>query len=154
MNWFAPSSSLPLPPAGYNKPGPKPKPQWLKPPAGCKKPLPVPHTALLQHTQVRALAAAAGLATQRRADSQGICFLGRVKFSEFVAQHLSTWPGPLVDAEGGAVLGLHDGHWFYTPGQRGGIKLPAGPWCVVYSSVCGVLCVLPSLIHICRWRRT
>ncbi len=27
------------------------------------------------------------------------------------------------------VLGLHQGYWFYTVGQRGGIKLPGGPWC-------------------------
>lgn len=26
------------------------------------------------------------------------------------------------------VVGIHDGYWFYTVGQRGGIKLPGGPW--------------------------
>lgn len=28
------------------------------------------------------------------------------------------------------VVGVHDGYWFYTVGQRGGIKLPGGPWYV------------------------
>jgi hypothetical protein len=79
--------------------------------------------------QVRALAAAAGLATSGRKDSQGICFLGKVKFGEFVREHLGAWPGPLVDAESGAPVGVHEGFWFYTVGQRGGIKLPGGPWC-------------------------
>jgi tRNA-specific 2-thiouridylase len=26
------------------------------------------------------------------------------------------------------VVGVHEGYWFYTVGQRGGIKLPGGPW--------------------------
>ena len=34
--------------------------------------------------QVRALAAAADLPNKGRKDSQGICFLGKVKFSEFI----------------------------------------------------------------------
>ncbi|KAF6260585.1 tRNA-specific 2-thiouridylase [Scenedesmus sp. NREL 46B-D3] len=80
--------------------------------------------------QVRALAAAAGLATSGRKDSQGICFLGKVKFGEFVGQHLGQWPGPLVEEDSGQVVGVHDGYWFYTVGQRGGIKLPGGPWYV------------------------
>ncbi len=29
---------------------------------------------------------------------------------------------------GRRVLGVHAGFWFYTVGQRGGIKLPGGPW--------------------------
>ncbi|WIA12264.1 hypothetical protein OEZ85_012328 [Tetradesmus obliquus] len=80
--------------------------------------------------QVRALATAAGLATSGRKDSQGICFLGKVKFGEFVGQHLGQWPGPLVEEDSGQVVGVHKGYWFYTVGQRGGIKLPGGPWYV------------------------
>ena len=85
----------------------------------------------LDKPRVRALAAAAGLANSGRKDSQGICFLGKVKFGEFVREHLGTWRGPLVEAETGSVLGAHDGYWFYTVGQRGGIRLPGGPWYVV-----------------------
>jgi len=47
--------------------------------------------------EVRQLAAAAGLPNQARRDSQGICFLGKVRFEEFVHSHLGKWPGPLVD---------------------------------------------------------
>lgn len=54
---------------------------------------------------MRALAAAAGLATSGRKDSQGICFLGKVKFGEFVGQHLGQWPGPLVEEDSGQVRG-------------------------------------------------
>ncbi|KAL6760010.1 tRNA-specific 2-thiouridylase, partial [Haematococcus lacustris] len=87
----------------------------------------------LTKAQVRQLAAVAGLATQARKDSQGICFLGKVKFPEFVQEHLGVWPGLIVLARFGGqqVLGVHQGYWFYTLGQRGGIRLPGGPWYVV-----------------------
>ncbi|GIL55295.1 hypothetical protein Vafri_10858 [Volvox africanus] len=85
----------------------------------------------LTKSQVRKLAAAADLANKNRKDSQGICFLGKVKFHEFVREHLGEWPGPILEAETGQALGLHLGYWFYTVGQRGGIKLPGGPWYVV-----------------------
>lgn len=78
--------------------------------------------------EVRQLAAAAGLPTQSRRDSQGICFLGKVRFEEFVREQLGRWPGPLVEEESGRVLGFHDAYWFYTPGQRKGILLSGGPW--------------------------
>ncbi|KAG2448082.1 hypothetical protein HYH02_007107 [Chlamydomonas schloesseri] len=85
----------------------------------------------LTKSQVRKLAAAADLANKNRKDSQGICFLGKVRFSEFVKEHLGEWHGPLLEAESGRKLGTHAGYWFYTVGQRGGIKLPGGPWYVV-----------------------
>ncbi|GAX81421.1 hypothetical protein CEUSTIGMA_g8851.t1 [Chlamydomonas eustigma] len=85
----------------------------------------------LNKTQVRQLANIADLANKNRKDSQGICFLGKVKFHEFVHEHLGEWPGLLVEEETGTVIGSHAGYWFYTVGQRSGIKLPGGPWYVV-----------------------
>ena len=79
---------------------------------------------------MRELAAAGRLPTASRKDSQGICFLGKVKFSEFVAEHLGARPGPLVEAESGASVGAHRGFWFHTVGQRQGLGLPGGPWYV------------------------
>lgn len=79
---------------------------------------------------VRALAAAARLPNAARPDSQGVCFLGKVRFDEFVGAHLGSWPGPLIDADDGRVVGYHDGPWFFTPGQRRGVRLPGGPWYV------------------------
>jgi tRNA-specific 2-thiouridylase len=79
---------------------------------------------------VRALALAGRLPTAARKDSQGICFLGKVKFSEFVAQHLGDRPGDLVELETGAPVGRHRGFWFHTIGQRQGLGLPGGPWYV------------------------
>ena len=78
---------------------------------------------------MRRWAAAFGLPNQARPDSQGICFLGKVRFGDFVRRHLGTWPGAFLEAETGALVGYHEGFWFYTQGQRKGIHLSGGPWC-------------------------
>jgi tRNA (5-methylaminomethyl-2-thiouridylate)-methyltransferase len=79
---------------------------------------------------VRQLAQEANLPNKARKDSQGICFLGKVKFDEFIKEHLGEWPGPLVDEDTDTVVGYHGGYWFYTIGQRKGIHLSGGPWYV------------------------
>ena len=71
--------------------------------------------------EVRADAAAAGLAAATRAESQEACFLAGGDYRAFLArQGVADAPGPIVDT-GGAVIGRHDGLWRYTPGQRRGI---------------------------------
>ena len=78
--------------------------------------------------EVRRWAAELGLPNQARPDSQGICFLGKVRFADFLRRHLGTWPGAFLEAESGEVVGYHEGFWFYTLGQRKGIHLSGGPW--------------------------
>ncbi|GJN30440.1 hypothetical protein PR202_gb18748 [Eleusine coracana subsp. coracana] len=85
--------------------------------------------------EVRKLAAQMGLPNQGRKDSQGICFLGKVKFSEFVERHIGEMEGIILEAESGDYLGKHRGFWFYTIGQRQGLRLPGGPWYVVEKDV-------------------
>ncbi|KAK9818663.1 hypothetical protein WJX74_000884 [Apatococcus lobatus] len=89
----------------------------------------------LTKAQVRQLAAAADLPNQARRDSQGICFLGKLKFDEFVREHLGEWPGPLIDDDSGKVVGYHKGFWFHTVGQRRGINLSGGPWYVAHKDL-------------------
>jgi len=89
----------------------------------------------LTKAEVRAAAHALDLPTKDRKDSQGICFLGKVPFDEFVEEHLGEWPGPLVDEATGDVVGYHRGFWFFTVGQRKGIGLPGGPWFVCRKDV-------------------
>lgn len=84
----------------------------------------------LHKEQVRTLARTYNLPTKDRKDSQGICFLGKFKFRDFVAHHLGTQSGSFVEAETGRTLGSHHGHWFYTIGQRQDIRLGNGPWYV------------------------
>lgn len=81
--------------------------------------------------RVRAEAAGGGLPTRGRPDSQGICFLGRISYRDFVRRRLGELPGPIVERETGRLLGRHRGHHFFTVGQRQGLGLGDGPWYVV-----------------------
>ncbi|XP_068637640.1 uncharacterized protein [Aristolochia californica] len=85
--------------------------------------------------EVRRLATILDLPNKDRKDSQGICFLGKVRFSEFVAKHIGEREGILLEAETGDFLGKHRGFWFYTIGQRQGLGLPGGPWYVVAKDI-------------------
>lgn len=89
----------------------------------------------LAKPQVRELAHAYDLPNKDRKDSQGICFLGKIKFSEFIKHHLGEQPGDIVELETGNVLGQHKGFWFYTIGQRQGLGLAGGPWYVAAKDV-------------------
>ena len=76
----------------------------------------------LLKSEVRAKAAAAGLVTAEKKDSQGICFIGKVRMQDFLKEYLPEKPGPIVDLEG-RVLGEHRGLHNYTLGQRRGIRV-------------------------------
>src|SRR5579863_908839 len=89
----------------------------------------------LQKEEVRRLADDFNLPNKDRKDSQGICFLGKFKFSDFIRHHVGIQPGDLIDSETGAIMGKHNGFWFYTIGQRQGIRLGGGPWYVVAKDV-------------------
>jgi tRNA-uridine 2-sulfurtransferase len=76
--------------------------------------------------ETRAEAARAGLAAARRPESQEACFLGGDDYRAFLARRgVSTAEGPIVDTSG-KVLGRHDGHWRFTPGQRRGLGVSTG----------------------------
>ncbi|GMH00048.1 hypothetical protein Nepgr_001887 [Nepenthes gracilis] len=89
----------------------------------------------LPKDEVRKLAKKYNMPNKDRKDSQGICFLGKIKFSEFVARHIGEREGVILEAETGDFLGKHHGFWFYTIGQRQGLRLPGGPWYVVEKDV-------------------
>ncbi len=80
--------------------------------------------------EVRQYAIQNNLATAMRKDSQGICFLGKIAFSDFVKEHLGIKKGKFIEKETGKELGEHDGFYFYTIGQRRGININNGPWYV------------------------
>jgi tRNA-specific 2-thiouridylase len=85
----------------------------------------------LQKGEVRALAQKFGLPNAERKDSQGLCFLGKIRFDKFLEFHLGKKQGDLIDHETGKKMGEHEGFWYYTIGQRRGIHLSGGPWYVV-----------------------
>lgn len=81
--------------------------------------------------QVRELAQKFDLPNKERKDSQGLCFLGKISFKDFVKAHAGTKKGDFLVFETGEKVGEHEGTWFYTLGQRQGIGLSHGPWYVV-----------------------
>lgn len=84
----------------------------------------------LHKSQVRDMALRMELPTATRKDSQGICFLGKFKYEDFLEHYFGKEKGALVELETGEAVGEHNGHWFYTIGQRHGIRLSGGPWYV------------------------
>ena len=85
----------------------------------------------LPKARVREIAREMDLPTKDRPDSQGICFLGKIKYNDFVKFHLGEKSGEILEWESGKKLGQHHGFWFHTYGQRKGLKLHGGPWFVV-----------------------
>ncbi|MCJ8329866.1 MAG: tRNA 2-thiouridine(34) synthase MnmA [Lentisphaeria bacterium] len=85
----------------------------------------------LQKNAVRELAEQFDLPNKNRKDSQGICFLGKIKYPDFVKAHLGEKEGAIVDINNGKSIGTHNGFWFHTIGQRTGLGLGGGPWYVV-----------------------
>ena len=85
----------------------------------------------LHKREVRALAAKFELPAKNRKDSQGICFLGKIDYRNFVRFHLGEKSGAIIEKATGITKGEHQGYWFYTIGQRHGLRLGGGPWYVV-----------------------
>ncbi|NCU41143.1 MAG: tRNA 2-thiouridine(34) synthase MnmA [Candidatus Moranbacteria bacterium] len=84
-----------------------------------------------EKSEVRQKAKEKKLLTFDRPDSQGLCFLGKIRYSDFIKHHLGTLSGNIVDISTENILGKHEGHWLYTIGQRHGLDLSGGPWYVV-----------------------
>ncbi len=78
----------------------------------------------LTKPEVRKIAEENRLPTARKKDSQGICFLGKVKVNDFLRNFIPDSPGEIVDVSGNS-LGRHLGLHRYTLGQRKGIGVPS-----------------------------
>jgi tRNA-specific 2-thiouridylase len=85
----------------------------------------------LHKAEVRKIANQVNLPSAGRKDSQGICFLGKVNYNDFIRRYVGEKDGRIVELETGKVLGTHKGYWFHTIGQRKGLGLSQGPWFVV-----------------------
>ena len=84
---------------------------------------------LLKH-EVRDIADREHLAPAHRRDSQGICFLGKINYNDYLRMLLGEREGEVIERETGKVIGKHKGYWFHTVGQRKGLGLGGGPWFV------------------------
>lgn len=87
-------------------------------------------------SEIREIAEKYNLATAKKKDSTGICFIGEKDFNKFLSQYLPAIGGNIVTTEG-KIVGKHNGLMYYTIGQRKGIgigNLKGGngaPWFVV-----------------------
>lgn len=90
-----------------------------------------------KHTkaEVRNLAEKYNLANKERKDSQGICFLGKLKFNQFIEHYLGKNQGQIIDYDTHEVLGTHNGFYYHTVGQRKGLGLSGGPFYVVSKDI-------------------
>ncbi len=86
-------------------------------------------------SDVRRIATETRMPNAFRKDSQGICFLGKINYNDFIRRHLGEKKGPIIEIETGRKIGEHKGFWFHTIGQRKGLGLSGGPWYVVKKNV-------------------
>jgi len=90
----------------------------------------------LEKPEVRQIAEQLGLATAKKKDSTGICFIGERRFKDFLKQYIPAQPGIIKSADG-EEMGTHEGLMYYTLGQRQGIGIGGSkhhgedPWYVV-----------------------
>ena len=107
----------------------------------------------LQKPEVRQLAHDLDLPTADKKDSQGLCFIGKVRLPDFLQQQLQVKRGDIVEVSGdhpvfdrdldasleeraeafalapemGQIVGQHDGAHFFTVGQRKGLQVGGKP---------------------------
>ena len=90
----------------------------------------------LEKPVVRQIAEEHDLATAKKKDSTGICFIGERRFKDFLQQYLPAQKGEIL-TDDNKVIGTHDGLMYYTLGQRGGIGIGGvkdrveAPWFVL-----------------------
>jgi len=94
----------------------------------------------IEKTDVRRIAREAGLPTHDKKDSTGICFIGERDFREFLGRYIPARKGAMRTPDG-VEVGVHDGVFHYTLGQRGGLGIggrrdgDGEPWYVVGKDV-------------------
>ncbi|KKS15892.1 MAG: tRNA-specific 2-thiouridylase MnmA [Parcubacteria group bacterium GW2011_GWB1_41_6] len=73
-------------------------------------------------SEVRQIAKKAGLPTAEKKESQGVCFVGKLDFADFLRKYIPKKEGVIKNIRG-EVVGRHDGVHFYTIGQRRGLEI-------------------------------
>jgi len=83
----------------------------------------------LTKKEVRKLAKKFKLPVFDASESMEACFVPKT-INDFLEKHLQKKPGNIINTEG-KIIGRHQGLFFYTIGQRKGIRLPGGPYYVL-----------------------
>jgi len=76
----------------------------------------------LPKSEVRSEAERLGIPVAKKKDSQGICFMGQIKMTDFLSYYIPDNPGSIVTLDG-KIVGEHRGLHLYTFGQRKGLKV-------------------------------
>jgi len=85
----------------------------------------------LPKPEVRAEAERLGVPVAQKKDSQGICFIGDIKMSDFLGHYIDDSPGPIITPDGKEV-GEHRGLHLCTLGQRKGLGVPSNTFGKAY----------------------
>jgi len=88
----------------------------------------------LPKPEVRREAQRFGLPVAEKKDSQGICFIGDIRMSDFLAHYIPDAPGNIVTLNG-AVVGSHRGLHLHTLGQRKGLGVPSNTFGKAYVAI-------------------
>lgn len=72
--------------------------------------------------EVRKLATKFKLPTALKKDSQGLCFVGKIDFKDFLKREINEKRGDVLDEQGN-IIGHHDGVTFFTLGERHGFEI-------------------------------
>tara|TARA_X000000368_G_scaffold414682_1_gene404962 strand:- start:463 stop:1575 length:1113 start_codon:yes stop_codon:yes gene_type:complete len=94
----------------------------------------------LYKNEVREIAENNKLINAKKKDSTGICFIGDRQYNKFVEQFIDKKKGDIISLDG-ELMGKHDGHMFFTVGQRKGLGVGARksafdmPWYVVKKDI-------------------
>jgi tRNA-specific 2-thiouridylase len=89
---------------------------------------------------IRKIAQENNLINASKKDSTGICFIGDRKYNNFVSQFLKSNIGKIITVDG-EEIGNHNGHMYFTVGQRKGLGIGARqsafdqPWYVVNKDI-------------------
>lgn len=75
-----------------------------------------------EKSEVRKIAEKFALATAKKKDSQGLCFIGKLDMKEFLKDFIPEKKGNVLNIDG-EIIGVHDGVYFYTLGQRHGFTI-------------------------------
>ena len=85
----------------------------------------------LAKPEVRREAARLGIPVAEKKDSQGICFIGQIRMSDFLAHYIPDQPGDIVNLAG-VKVGEHRGLHLHTLGQRKGLGVPSNTFGKAY----------------------
>lgn len=77
----------------------------------------------LTKKEVRKIAQENNIPVSEKKDSQGICFIGKIDTKEFLQMKIKPRKGNIKDIDTGKKVGEHDGVWYYTLGQREGLRI-------------------------------